>query len=358
MISLADIAKHYQVQLRHQYAGVMQAGHHHALEKIIQCHTPQAGALLYHCEHCHLDSTLYPSCGHRHCPACQHNTNNDWLSRQQQKLLPVDYYLVTFTLPAQLRNLVWHHQSRGYQALFMAAKQTLQAFFERDRQLGEFTGLIGVLHTHSRKLTYHPHVHFIVPGGGMNKTHSLWQEKRGKFLFKADNLARVFRGKFIALMAQAGDYLPANTPKNWVADCEYVGKGNTALTYLARYLYRGVISEQNILSLSHDEVRFQYKDSKTGQFKRITEPAVQFLWRVLQHVLPRGFRRARNYGFFHGNAKKTLQRLQLMLKVVLPPPSTQSKNPVCCPCCQREMQLYLMRIGNRLISCKGGVVTS
>ena len=358
MINLADIAKYYQADIKQQYGDVMQAAHHYALEKIIQCHTPQAGALLYHCEHCRIERTLYPSCGHRHCPACQHKTNNDWLALQQQKLLPVNYYLVTFTLPAQLRHFVWHHQTWAYQALFQAAKQSLAAFFKRDKQLGEFTGLIGVLHTHSRQLTYHPHVHFVVPAGGLNNARLLWQQKHGKYLFKADNLAKVFRGKFIALMAQAGYYLPAKTPKNWVADCEYVGKGNGALTYLSRYLYRGVISEQNILSLNHDQVTFQYKDSKTRQFQTITEHATKFLWRILQHVLPKGFRRARNYGFFHANAKKTLQRLQLMLKVVLPPPSTRQKKPVCCPCCQSEMHLYLMRIGNRIIPCDGAGGTS
>jgi hypothetical protein len=117
-------------------------------------------------------------------------------------------------------------------------------------------------------------------------------------LFVADNLAQVFRGKFIELMCKAGYYLPANTPTSWNADCKYVGRGDGALTYLARYLYRSVISEQNILRLDHGQVTFHYKESKSKQFITITEPAVDFLWWVLQHVLPKGFRRARNYGFF------------------------------------------------------------
>ena len=350
MLSLASIAKQYQQPFLKKYGSQMQNTHRYALKQIIACHTPQAGAILYHCDHCHLDTTLFPSCGHRHCPACQHKANNDWLERQRQKLLPIDYYLVGFTLPAQLRLFVWEHQKWAYQALLKAAKETLDSFFKKDKKLGEHAGYIAVLHTHSRALKFHPHVHFVVPAGALNKDKTLWLSKVGKYLFVTENLATVFRGKFIELMCNAGYYLPAKTPKEWNADCEYVGKGDGALTYLARYLYRSVISEQNILNLNNGQVTFQYKESKSKQYQTITEPAVDFLWRVLQHVLPKGFRRARNYGFLHGNAKATLKRLQLMLKVKLKPIPSRQKKGVCCPQCQQEMQLYMMRIGKHLIN--------
>lgn len=350
MISLASIAKQYQQQLLDKYGYKMQNTHRYALKQIIACHTSQAGAMLYHCDHCHIVTTLFPSCGHRHCPACQHSSNNDWLHLQRQKLLPVDYYLIGFTLPAQLRTLVWNHQKWAYQALLKAAKGTLDSFFKQDKKLGEQTGYIAVLHTHSRELVFHPHVHFVVPAGGLNKRKTLWLSKSEKYLFVADNLATVFRGKFIELMCKAGYYLPAHTPKSWSADCAYVGRGDSALTYLARYLYRSVISEQNILSLDNGEITFRYKESKSKKFATITEPAVDFLWRVLQHVLPKGFRRARNYGFMHGNAKATLKRLQLILKVTLKPALARQRKRVCCPQCMGEMQLYLLRIGTRLIT--------
>jgi len=349
MISLASIAKQYRTDFEQHYGNSLNAVHTRALDQIIRCHTPQAGALLYHCDNCQLDQTLYPSCGHRHCPACQHKANSDWLARQRQKLLPVDYYLVTFTLPAQLRHFVWTHQPWAYQAMFVAAQKTLLSFFERDKQLGENAGFIGVLHTHSRKLDYHPHVHFVVSGGSLSKSKTLWQKKPGKYLFNADNLAKVFRGKLIALMCEANYYLPINTPKEWNADCQLVGHGDSALTYLARYLYRGVINEKNILSLIGGRVTFQYKDSKTKQYRKITEPATEFLWRIIRHVLPKGFRRARDFGFLHGNAKRTLARLQMILKIALPPPPKNKKRSVCCPECQCEMELYQMRIGNHVI---------
>jgi len=349
MINLATIANKYHVMFEKRYSKKLQAKHHYALKQIIACHTPAAGEMLYHCDDCYEDKTLLPSCGHRHCPACQHKCNSHWLAMQQQKLLPLDYYLATFTLPAQLRPFVWAHQKWAYQAMFLAAKQTLDEFFKNDKELGECNGLVAVLHTYSRQLNFHPHVHFIVPAGGLSKNKMCWLTKTGKYLFTADNLAKVFRGKFIAMMVAASYYLPSKTPTQWNADCDYVGKGNEALTYLARYLYRGVISENNILKLKNDEVTFQYKDSKSKTFKTITEHACQFLWRVIQHVLPKGFRRARNYGFLHGNAKATLTRLQLQLKAILPPLQPVSKKPVCCNKCHQPMMLYLMRIGNKII---------
>jgi len=349
MINLATIANKYQVMFEQRYGKKLQAKHYRALKQIIVCHTPAAGAMLYHCDDCYEDKTLLPSCGHRHCPACQHKSNSHWLAMQQQKLLPLDYYLATFTLPGHLRPFVWTHQKWAYQAMFIAAKETLNDFFKNDKKLGECNGLVAVLHTHSRKLDFHPHVHFIVPAGGLSKNKMCWHANNSKFLFVADNLAKVFRGKFIAMMKEASYYLPRKTPTEWNADCEYVGKGNEALTYLARYLYRGVISENNILALENDEVTFQYKDSKSKTFKTITEHACQFLWRVIQHVLPKGFRRARNYGFLHGNAKATLKRLQLQLKVSLPPLRAVTKRPVCCDKCHQPMELYLMRIANRII---------
>ncbi len=211
--------------------------------------------------------------------------------------------------------------------------------------------MIAVLHTHSRQLDFHPHVHLVVPAGSLDKSKKLWQTKSGKYLFKADNLAKVFRGKFIALMCESDYTLPPKTPSSWVSDCQHVGKGNSALTYLARYLYRGVVNENNILSIKNDQVTFQYQESKRKQFKTITEQATVFLWRVLQHVLPRGFSRARNYGFLHGNAKRTLTWLQLMLNVAIVPREIEAlpKKGVCCPNCKSQMTLYLMRIDQRVI---------
>lgn len=343
MNSVASILREQHSALSQKYGARMQTVHHRAIEHILACHTPQCGEIHSHCQDCEQDTVHYCSCGDRFCPACQHNANSDWLARQQQKLLPVNYYMVTFTVPRQLRPFIWHHQSWAYPALFDCAVATLQSFFTRDKKLQGNAGLTAVLHTHARNLDYHPHVHLIVPAGSLNKRRNLWREKNSKYLFKADNLAEVFRAKLIHALTQAGYRLPYQSPKKWNADCAFVGSGQSALTYLARYLYRGVISEANILSYQQGMVTFRYKNSTTKRYQRITEPAVDFLWRVLQHVLPKGFRRTRDYGFLHGNARPTLLRIQLLLKVRLSVPPSRQLSKKCCPHCQGQLHVIWIK---------------
>ena len=333
MITLAQIMRDHQHAFIQTYGDNITARHEHAMHAIINCHTPSCGQVEYHCAPCDQQQRYCHSCGHRSCPACQHHSNNQWLDRQRQKLLPVDYYMVTFTLPAQLRGFIWHHQKWAYRALFLAAKDTLSTFAKNDRQLEAELGLTGVLHTHSRRLAYHPHVHFVVPNGGLNKKHMLWRKKTGRYLFNGKALAKVFRAKFIQAMKQQNYTLPRHVPKEWVVQCEQVGKGETALIYLARYLYRGIINEKNITHYDQERVTFKYQDSHSKQWLTRTESATKFLWLVLQHVLPKGFRRARDYGFLHSHAKKTLRRLQWVLKAKVPDIEITNKRVHRCPCC-------------------------
>ena len=343
MSSLATILRDQHADFIRDYGAQMHTVHHRAIEHILACHTAQCGEIHSHCQDCQQDTVQYCSCGDRFCPACQHNANSDWLARQQQKLLPVHYYLVTFTVPRQLRPLIWHHQTWAYPALFDCAVATLQSFFARDKKLQGDAGLTLVLHTHARNLDFHPHVHLMVPAGCLNKKRNIWRKKNGQYLFRAENLAKVFRAKFIHALTLAGYRLPDLCPNKWNADCEHVGSGHSALTYLARYLYRGVISENNILSYQQGMVTFRYKNSKTKQYQRITEPAVDFLWRVLQHVLPKGFRRTRDYGFLHGNAKHTLMRIQLLLKVRVAAPPNRQLSQKSCPHCHGTLLLLWLK---------------
>ena len=232
MIKLAYIANKYQAQLRQQFGCWIRPAHLKALMHIINCHTSQCGELLYYCRQCHLDVRYYPGCGDRHCPACQHAQNSARLAKQQLKLLPVDYYMPTFTLPHELNHWVWHHQKEAFDMLFMAAKSTLCDFFKRDKQLGEYSGFTGVIHTPSRQVTPHYHIHFIVPAGAFNHDKTLWKAKSGGYWFNEQHLAAVFRGKFISLLTDRGWKFP-QTPKQWIAHCRYFGRGEQALTALS-----------------------------------------------------------------------------------------------------------------------------
>jgi len=202
-------------------------------------------------------------------------------------------------------------------------------------------GAVSVLHTHNRRLDFHPHVHLVMPAAAFDPKQRRWRNKEGGFLFDHKALAKVFRGKVLAGITQAGLRLPEHYPEKWVVDCKAVGTGEKALVYLGRYLYRGVIQEKNILSWKHGRVTFRYQNSETKQFETRTLPAVAFLRLILQHVLPKGFRRARNFGFLHPNSG-LVQLVQLLKRVVVLPP--QIRPAVRCKCCGGEMKIVRTRI--------------
>jgi Putative transposase/Transposase zinc-binding domain len=349
MITLAQLLRQHQSELTDTYLTKLQAPHYAAIKAIMACHTPACGTLDYLCCPCFKEQHYYQACGHRSCPACQNHCTQQWLDRQRQKLLPLDYYMATFTLPFELRDFAWHNHAWTYQTLFTLAAETLKQFARNDKKLGVDLGMTGVLHSHARRLDYHPHVHVVIPGGGLNKQQQLWKQSSREYLFNGRALAKVFRGKFIAAMKQAGHSLPDNLPEKWIAHCKHVGKGEPALVYLARYLYRGVINESNIIDYDGHEVTFRYKDSTTQKWRTRTQTVVTFLWRVLQHVLPKGFRRVRDYGFLHANAKRTLQRIQLMLKVAIAAFNPITTKEVCCPCCGLAMNFLGFRKNKPLL---------
>ena len=266
------------------------------------------------------------------------------MRRQQQRQLPVRYFLVTFTLPAALRALAWAHQRQLYDAMIGCSWQTIAQFARHDRQLRGDTGSIAVLHTHSRRLDYHPHVHLVVPAGAVDTKARQWRVKRSTrkrpYLFSHKALAKVFRAKLLQTLTNAGLALPPCYPATWVVDCKAVGSGEKALVYLSRYLYRGVILEKHI-ACRDGKVTFRYRCSKTGEYQYRTEPGARFLALVLRHVLPRGFRRARNFGLLHPNRKRLIALLQVLLpaKAAEPPTPPQSRPPITCPCCGAAMRI-------------------
>jgi hypothetical protein len=337
MSILAQLLREHQTSFIQQFASRMNTEHYRAMSAILRCHTPECGFIQSRCTSCDFLSERCRSCGHRSCPECQFGAQQQWLLRQQQKQLPVTYYMATFTLPAEWRGFAFTHQVFTYNLLFECAVATLRQFAVNDPKLGNSLGMTGVLHTHSRQLDYHPHVHFILPGGGYDARHRSWLDNRRRYLFNGKALAKVFRGKFIAAMIDAGFSIPKGK-KPWVAHAKAVGQGEKALQYLSHYLYRGVIGDRNILKTDEQSVTFQYRDSRTQKKTRKTLPVLAFLWKVLQHVLPRGFRRARDYGFLHGNAKAMMAQIRKALRFVLPPIKVPEKAKPCCPQCGHIMQ--------------------
>lgn len=340
-MKLATIAERYATALETTYGEQLLPSHRRALTAISRCRREGAGELMVYCAHCDQHHWRPQSCGHRNCPACQNHAVTQWLERQHQKLLPVDYFMATFTLPAPLRAVAWHHQRTVYDALFRAVAATLKTFGHN--HLGADMGFTAILHTHTRDCRYHPHLHVLIPGGGIDRAARRWVRPRGRYLFNGRALGTVFRAKLLHQLSRNNLPVPADLPKRWVVHCDTVGNGLPALEYLSRYLYRGVIAENNILSDHNAYITFRYIDSATGLPRTHTLRGEDFLWRLLQHVLPRGFHRVRDYGFLHHNASQRLVRVQLLLRGTPPEQATTPRPAFRCPTCGGAMVVLAVR---------------
>lgn len=345
MIRLSDIVKQFATKSRQRYS--LLPSHLKALSAWQICRTDQAPLMQLRCNNCEQPRYVPHSCGHRYCPHCQHYQSQQWLARQLQKQLPSRYFMLTFTLPAELRSLAWQHQRVVYDQLLQCSWATLKQFSHNDKQLQGLPGAISVLHTHNRRLDYHPHVHVVMPATAIDH-HNMLRKKIGRkgWLFSQRALAKVFRAKLLAALKQAGFTLPADYSERWVVHCKSVGAGDKALTYLGRYLYRGVISEKDILRCKNGQVTFRYRDSKTQRFQTRTVSGEHFLWLLLQHVLPKGLRRARNFGLLHPNSKYKLQLIQLLQRFNLARliAALPDRPVVACPCCGGVMQIVRTRL--------------
>lgn len=356
MITLSSIIERFGANYLAQYGGQALPSQVQALNAMGRCRSHMAVQMLAQCGDCGEQRLVPHSCGHRSCPHCQHHESQRWIEQQTQRLVAGSYFLITFTLPAELRSLVWQHQRLAYAALMDCAWQTLRSFSQNHKHLQGTPGAIAVLHTHSRQLAFHPHVHMVMPAAALDADKRLWRtlsrsSKGDGYLFNHKALAKVFRGKFLATLAQAGLTIPANTPKDWVVDCKGVGDGRKALVYLGRYLYRGVIQERDIVRCENGLVSYRWRDSASKKTRLATVSGVEFLRRVLQHVLPKGFRRSRNFGFLHPNSKQLITLLRLLVFKRPRPQTTQNAAPQGtpraqwkCSCCGGGMVVVKRRI--------------
>ena len=356
MITLATLIERFGQAFLAQYGASVLPSQRQALNAMKNCRSSLGPGMLAQCGDCGEQRVVPHSCGHRNCPRCQHFESQRWIARQTQALVPGSYFLITFTLPAELRTLVWQHQRLLYAALMECAWDTLRTFSLNHRQLQGSPGAVAVLHTHSRRLELHPHVHVAMPAAALDAQKGLWRSLRKTskgdgYLFSHLALAKVFRAKFLAAVAELGLQTPTGVPAEWVVDCKSVGDGAKALVYLGRYLYRGVIQERDILRCENGQVTYRWRDSKTKKQAQRCVSGVEFLRLVLQHVLPKGFRRARNYGFLHPNSKRLIALLRLLVFrpcSKAPAEATQTTQPerpkLLCRCCGAAMAIVRRRI--------------
>jgi hypothetical protein len=295
-----------------------------ALTAIAQCRTATLGGHVYTCPDCGIERYSYHSCRNRHCPLCQQDDAQRWLIKQHELLLPLPYFLITFTLPAELREVVYRHQRQLYTLVFRASASALQQLAADPRFVGGQIGMLGVLQTWTRDLRYHPHIHYLVPAIALASDGRFCHPRNPAFLVPVHALAVLFRAKLRATLRQTAYSAEIGVDvwtQPWVVDCRRVGSGAAALKYLAPYIFRVALSNKRLVRLVDDRVTFRYVDGATHQPRTCTLPALAFIHRFVQHVLPRGFVKVRYYGLFSRCYRPLLAQLraQLALKAAVEP---------------------------------------
>jgi hypothetical protein len=378
-LELADVFKALDSDSSKTDTQSLNSQQRRALRDIIQCRSAALGGHVEQCTQCSHQQIAYNSCRNRHCPKCQAAARKEWTQKREAELLPVEYFHVVFTLPEELSPLAVQNKRVIYGLLFQATSETLLKIAGDPKHLGAAIGFLAVLHTWGQTLQFHPHLHCVVPGGGLSPDHSRWIVCRKGFFLPVKVLSRLFRGKFVAYLKAAneqgrlvfygqsknlaeGDHFASLLNKvsklEWVVYAKRPFGGPVqVLKYLARYTHRVAISNQRLVALSEGEVTFRWKDYADGNaVKEMTLDVREFTRRFLLHILPRGFVRIRHYGLLANCCRReSLERCRKLLacsadKPVSPESANEvegqhkaDREPQLCPVCQVGRMLILKR---------------
>ena len=358
-IEVADILRRFGPLYLQRFSRSMLGSHKKAIYDIQRCRTEAMGGHVYHCQDCGKKVYVYHACRNRHCPACHSDQIQKWLNRRTEELLPCDYFHVTVTVPQTLRSMFRSHQKLMYSLLMKTASESVIQLADDPKHLGGRVGILAVLHTWTRTLLYHPHVHCLVPAGGVSDDQE-WLPARKNYLVPVKALSKIFRGMF-------RDMVPKELPalmipkvawiKEWVVYCKPALQGaDKVLAYLGRYVYRIAISNSRILSIEDGKVTFRYQQCGDSQWKTMTLPANEFMRRFLQHVLPKGTHKVRYYGLWSPANRSRLHQLQILLARDKPVPPHERNFPEeeilaiplsaekTCPHCGKGLLVLIDRI--------------
>lgn len=330
------------------------------LGAIKRCRTAQMGGHIDACTACGTMRISYDSCRNRHCPKCQGNQREHWIQKREEELLPIPYFHVVFTLPDTLNQLAMHQPKAVYDALFESAWSTLKTFAQDPKHLGAQAGMISILHTWGQTLTLHPHLHCIVPGGGLTKADR-WKtaKSHGKYLFPVKAMSKVFRAKYVVSIKQKIIDIDKNIinelfKKSWIVFAKRpFGNAQSVIEYLGRYTHKIAISNHRIKNIDYTGVTFSYKDyRKGGQKQEMILDGMEFISRFCLHILPKGFKRIRHFGILSSTTKKIsipIIKSQIPTPVLLKPESRTLTlfNPKICPHCKTETMVIIEIFGKR-----------
>ena len=357
--TLGDVIRRFGAALLQRRGAAVTPAQRAVLSTLGRCHTAALGGHLYVCDACGVERPAYNSCGNRHCPSCLGHKSAAWLEDRTDELLPVPYFHVVFTVPDAIAALALGNKKAVYSILFRAASETLLEIGADPRHLGATLGFLAILHTWTQTMQHHPHVHCIVPGGGLSPDRSRWVKSRDKFLLPVAVLSCLYRKKFLAYLAEAARagslqfagvtahlasapgfeaFLKEQQSKAWVVYAKPpFGSPEQVLKYLARYTHRVAISDRRIHSIQGDTVTFGYLDRKSGCQRAMTLDGVEFLRRFLLHVLPQGFVRIRYFGLFANRVRAlNVTRCRGLLAATAPGHGDSSCRPAPAPASKPE----------------------
>lgn len=353
MTTVRDVFTAYGPAYLNAFGNRVPAKHRKVIHAIAHCRTPLLGSILCRCEDCGKTFEIYKSCGNRHCPTCQGEKANLWLERRLDQLLPVNHFMITFTVPAVFRDFLRSHQLFAYTTLFKASSQTLKRLGSESTYFeGDTPGFFGVLHTWGRQMQYHPHIHYIVPGGAFSSKDHSWHSSSQAFYLPVRIMSKIVKSLFFKAMNRANllHLIPEDAWKqDWNVNSRAVGNGVRSVRYLSAYVFRTAISDSRILKIEHDQVYFRYTDTKSGTGKIMPLSAFEFIRRFLQHVLPKGFMKIRYYGFLHPSSNIPLDLAITLLEAWsglrsrnVQVDTTHSSGPFCPDCSGPVRLLYFI----------------
>lgn len=319
MTTITEIFSTYALEYIRCFGDHMPTIHRKVINAITRCRTSACGLVIYGCTRCGTSHTMFRSCGNRHCPVCQNHKTRQWLQGQLQRQLPGHHFMITFTVPQQLRRFIRSNPKKAYSAMFTASSQTLKAVAATTRFVGgDLPGFFGVLHTWGRQLQYHPHIHYIVPGGAVSKSDSTWHSSRLEFFAPVRVMSRIFKAKLRDEFTRIG-LIDTIDPHVWqqdfVVNCQAVGTCQESIRYLAAYVFKVAISNSRIIKVEDGKVFFRYKKPQSNRWRTMALDIMEFMRRFLQHVLPTGFMKVRHYGFMSPASSVELKKVRSLIEL-------------------------------------------
>lgn len=321
----------------------MPESHLKVIKSIMECKTAESGIVIYECKKCGKTYQVFRSCGNRHCPKYQHHKTLLWTKRQLERSLPGHYFMITFTVPEQIRSFIRSNQRLCYGAMFSASSEALKKLIADKKHIGgDLPGFFAALHTWGRQLQYHPHLHYIVPGGAISKQDKRWHSSRVDFYLPVKALSKVYKAKFRDIIIKAGlfHHIPSEVwDMKWNVNIQAVGQGEKAIRYLSHYVFKVAISNSRIVKIQDRTITFRYKKVGSNRFRHMTLDSMEFIRRFLQHVLPTGFMKVRYYGFLHPSSAMPIDEIRSKIELSygfrindLPVEKETAIIPVCPSC--------------------------